>query len=922
MLIATRTGGPRIIALDAATGDSVKTLDMTGITGGSYGYMINEMAVTADGQIFAANLRIASTGDNFKIYHWADEDSAPTVAYDGAPDDVGRFGDAFTAVGTGNDIKLYASGGGNVAIATFSFDGTAATLGTPISVPAGTGRLGLAGHGSDHLWANGIGTPLTLIDVTTGNTVFEADVDAGTNGTGDVIAFSRGYSNYVAVGPDFSNSQEFYIYDANHLDDGLLRIASTPAQAANANVNGTAFMALDTERNHFVVMASNNAISSINLIGNPGSAPSAPVIVSPEDGAIVEISGNPNTKFTATWGESTDQEGGIISYTWQVSTSATFDAIAVSEETGSDTSATLYFLDVDRLLEDLSVAVGDTATVYHRALASDGRFESEGIAASVRLVRGGLNAAPGAASILSPADGASVTIGPDPNAQITVTWGAAEDADGDTLSYVWEISDQPTFGTVAHSVDAGRDTSFTVSAADFDAVLANAGIPLNTPYPLFHRVATTDGIETTYGAPATATFTRKELAVPTDYEILFAVDMSVAKLGGSFTDESVVVVAGGFNGWSTTTDTLLQDFQNPDLYTAFVSTNQLVPGSTEYKFVIRTGDNVGWESISNRKMNFVAADNGAKSTLDSNGAAPYFDNVTPDQILTEESTFTFEVDARPIYYYLADNGRLPNDTQTGDPVESFSTLFVNGPLANRNDGLGDWATWGPNDLGQIPTRQLVDDGTAGDAVAGDSVFTIQMTFAAGTPVMLTGKYGTDGYDNEGGFGADHRMNLKGGSTIRTIYGGILQADGTIDDSNGPTNPEGVGDWDKYILISPDSTMAMAVKDDGDKDGDADAWSTITDVEGTEIPTEFALHAAYPNPFNPSTQIRFDVAEAGQVTLRVFDLLGRHVATLQDGMLAAGQHKVTFEASNLPSGTYVYRMVAGGKAMTKTVVLLK
>ena len=50
------------------------------------------------------------------------------------------------------------------------------------------------------------------------------------------------------------------------------------------------------------------------------------------------------------------------------------------------------------------------------------------------------------------------------------------------------------------------------------------------------------------------------------YDILFAVDMSVAKLGGRFNDlEDVVVVAGSFNGWSTTTDTLLQDFQNPDL---------------------------------------------------------------------------------------------------------------------------------------------------------------------------------------------------------------------------------------------------------------------------------------------------------------------------------------------------------------------
>jgi hypothetical protein len=411
------------------------------------------------------------------------------------------------------------------------------------------------------------------------------------------------------------------------------------------------------------------------------------------------------------------------------------------------------------------------------------------------------------------------------------------------------------------------------------------------------------------------------------YDILFAVDMSVAKLGGRFNDaEDVVTVAGSFNGWSTTTDTLLQDFQNPDLYTALVAADLEVPSTVMYKFVIGKAADAtpqGWESGNDRQLPVTGQEETPELTNLVGGAAPYYDRVGPDMILSEETTFTFEVDARPVYYYLADNGRLPNDTQTGDPVDNFTSLYVNGPLAGNADGLGDWATWGPNDLGQLPSRQLVDDGTGGDAVAGDSVYTVQLTFSAGTPNMLVGKYGTDGYDNEGGFGADHRFPLDPAmTTLRTVYGGILGADGKINDANGPTNPEGVGDWDKYILISPDSLEAVAVKDDEGKDGDEDAWSIVTDIEGSEVPTTFALYAAYPNPFNPSAQIRFDVAEAGQVSLQVFDLLGRHVATLQDGMLTAGQHKVTFEASDLPSGTYIYRMQAAGKVLTKTMVLVK
>lgn len=91
---------------------------------------------------------------------------------------------------------------------------------------------------------------------------------------------------------------------------------------------------------------------------------------------------------------------------------------------------------------------------------------------------------------------------------------------------------------------------------------------------------------------------------------------------------------------------------------------------------------------------------------------------------------------------------------------------------------------------------------------------------------------------------------------------------------------------------------------------------------TELPERVTLHAAYPNPFNPATRISFALDQAGPVRLEVFDVLGRRVRLLVDATRTAGLHEAVFDATGLPSGTYLYRLEAGGKAHTRTMVLVK
>jgi len=86
--------------------------------------------------------------------------------------------------------------------------------------------------------------------------------------------------------------------------------------------------------------------------------------------------------------------------------------------------------------------------------------------------------------------------------------------------------------------------------------------------------------------------------------------------------------------------------------------------------------------------------------------------------------------------------------------------------------------------------------------------------------------------------------------------------------------------------------------------------------------QFALHQNYPNPFNPQTNISYSLPRAGNVTLKVFDILGREVMSIKNERESEGIHNVTFDATKLPSGVYFYRLQVEKFVETKRMVLLK
>ncbi|MCK4894809.1 MAG: T9SS type A sorting domain-containing protein, partial [Calditrichia bacterium] len=93
-------------------------------------------------------------------------------------------------------------------------------------------------------------------------------------------------------------------------------------------------------------------------------------------------------------------------------------------------------------------------------------------------------------------------------------------------------------------------------------------------------------------------------------------------------------------------------------------------------------------------------------------------------------------------------------------------------------------------------------------------------------------------------------------------------------------------------------------------------------EHSQIPKEYYLYQNYPNPFNPSTTIEFDLPKTSQVTIKIFNILGEEVATLVSGKLSADSYSSDWEARDLASGVYLYRLEAEGFVQTKKMILMK
>ncbi len=153
-------------------------------------------------------------------------------------------------------------------------------------------------------------------------------------------------------------------------------------------------------------------------------------------------------------------------------------------------------------------------------------------------------------------------------------------------------------------------------------------------------------------------------------------------------------------------------------------------------------------------------------------------------------------------------------------------------------------------------------------------------------------------------------NLNAGYTVAQWYGNVDVSPDSVTNVPIPLVPPGAA----TITVGQGTTSGI--------DFHMGVTTAIAGPSGAASPRSFVLDQNYPNPFNPSTSIQYQIPSAARVTLVVYDMLGREVATLEDGTKQAGTYTVKFNASRLASGVYLYRLKAGNFSQAKKLLLVR
>ena len=141
--------------------------------------------------------------------------------------------------------------------------------------------------------------------------------------------------------------------------------------------------------------------------------------------------------------------------------------------------------------------------------------------------------------------------------------------------------------------------------------------------------------------------------------------------------------------------------------------------------------------------------------------------------------------------------------------------------------------------------------------------------------------------------------------------------GFVNGSGNSNSPKDYTFADRSINFGTYLYRLKQIDDDG-----RFSYSKSIEVATRTAPIKYALEQNYPNPFNPSTKIVYQLPKSGLVQLKVYDLLGRELAVLVNEVKSEGEYSVNFDASNLPSGVYIYSLQANNFIQNHKMTLLK
>jgi hypothetical protein len=330
-----------------------------------------------------------------------------------------------------------------------------------------------------------------------------------------------------------------------------------------------------------------------------------------------------------------------------------------------------------------------------------------------------------------------------------------------------------------------------------------------------------------------------------------------------------------------------QDATNPDHWTIDIPFIQEVLNSNQlYKFFINDADtnysNTGWEvpientNGSDRNRGIIFQGNPTQSAR-----YEWFENINTEWVIPAGTTVecTFRVDMT-----FATN----SDSQSVVFVPGTDSVFwiPRQPLYYALNGL-PWPGAYPRVLELTdPDMDMIYEGTLTLIGPSYNGWLYNYAYSTGTELIHEGPGGPGSPVSQG----DARVRFVGQTGARMF-----------------DTP-----WTMPLDVWSNSPLPEELAPDG--------WTSVREITG--IPQTYSLEQNFPNPFNPSTKIRFSIPAQGLVTLKVFNLLGEEVATLINGELTNGTYEVDFKATNVSSGIYFYTLTADNFISTKKMILLK
>ena len=241
-----------------------------------------------------------------------------------------------------------------------------------------------------------------------------------------------------------------------------------------------------------------------------------------------------------------------------------------------------------------------------------------------------------------------------------------------------------------------------------------------------------------------------------------------------------------------------------------------------------------------------------------------------------------------------------NDAGTGITVDSTGLVFVSGYSNNSTDSTYEYTILSYDANGnQVWVRHY-------NGGSDNSAFSIDIDKYGS--IYVTGRTKDSGNDYDfatikySGSGTQQWIKLYESPLNGSDNGRIVKAD---DNGNVYVTGYATGSFSGYDYLTVKYSQPIG----------------ITPIS-TEVPGGFALGQNYPNPFNPTTNIKLQIAHSGFVSVKVYDIAGKEVAVLVSENLSAGVYNVDFDASQLSSGTYFYRIVSGSFTDVKKMIIVK